>query len=75
MTDAILTLQYPKGLRGLPIATTSNIVALRFFKHIVLKDWQQKIQQSKDEGEAMLYRLEYHRLNAALDLFIPEEDR
>ena len=59
MTDAILTLQYPKGLKGLPIATTSNIAALRFFKSIVLGDWQRKNEEASDECEAILYRLEY----------------
>lgn len=73
MTDAILTLQYPKGLKGLPIATTSNNAALRFFKSIVLEDWQRKIEEASDECEAILYRLEYQRLKSALDIFIPEE--
>jgi len=71
---AILTLQYPKGLKGLPIATTSNVVVLRFFKHAVLEDWQKKIKEASDEGEALLYRLEYQRLKAALHIFIPEEN-
>jgi len=73
MTDAIITLQYPKGLKGLPIATTRNIAALRFFKSIVLEDWQRKIEEASDECEAILYRLEYQRLKSALDIFIPEE--
>jgi hypothetical protein len=74
MTDTILTLQYPQGLKGLPIATTTNILALRFFKRTVLQDWETKIQKAVDEGEAMLYRLEYQRLKSALDIFIPEEE-
>lgn len=73
MPNAILTLQYPKGLKGLPIATTSNITALRFFKRTVLEDWERKIQEASDEGEAMLYRLEYQRIKSAFDIFIPEE--
>ena len=74
MTGAILTLQYPKGLKGIPIATTTNITALRSFKHIVLQEWEKRIQETDDEGEAMLYRLELQRLKTALNLFIPEED-
>jgi len=73
MITAILALQYPKGLKGLPIATTSNIAALRFFKHTVLEDWQKKIDEASDEGEALLFRLEYQRLKTALHIFIPEE--
>ena len=72
MHTAVFTLQYPTGLKGLPIATTSNIAALRFFKRIVLKDWERRIEGASDECEAMLYRLEYHRLKSALDIFIPE---
>lgn len=73
MTTVILTLQYPRGLKGLPIATTSNISALHFFKHTVLEDWQRKIKEASDESEALLYRLEYQRLKTALHIFIPEE--
>ena len=72
MAKAILTLQYPQGLRGLPIATTTNADALRFFKQCVLGAWQAKIEQAQDEGEAMLYRLEYQRLKTALSVFIPD---
>lgn len=74
MAKAILTLQYPVGLKGLPIATTSNPEALRFFKRHLLKEWESKIEQADDEGQAILYRLEYQRLKTALNIFIPEED-
>ncbi len=74
MPTAILTLQYPKGLKGLPIATTSDVIALRFFKRTVLDEWERKIDETNDAGEAILYRLEYKRLKAALDIFVPEED-
>lgn len=74
MITAILSLQYPKGLKGLPIATTSNVAALRFFKRTVLEDWQRKVKEASDEGEAVLYRLEYQRLKTALHIFIPEEN-
>ena len=73
MTTVVLTLQYPKGLKGLPIATTSNVVALRFFKRTVLEDWLRKIEEASDEGEELLFRLEYQRLKTALHIFIPEE--
>ena len=73
MISVILTLQYPKGLKGLPIATTNNISALRFFKQAVLEDWQKKIEEASDEGEELLFRLEYQRLKTALHVFIPEE--
>jgi len=73
MTTVVLTLQYPKGLKGLPIATTSNVVALRFFKRTVLEDWLRKIEEASDEGEELLFRLEYQRLKTALHVFIPEE--
>ena len=74
MTGAILTLQYPKGLKGIPIATTTNIRALRSFKHIILEEWEKRIQETADEGEVILYRLELQRLKTALNIFIPEED-
>jgi len=73
MAVAILTLQYARGLKGLPIATTSNVTALHFFKRTVLRDWENKIKEAADAGEAMLYRLEYNRLKSALDIFIPEK--
>jgi len=53
MHTAILTLQYPKGLKGLPIATTSNIAALRFFKLIALKDWEGGNEEASGECEAI----------------------
>ena len=74
MTGPILTLQYPKGLKGIPIATTTNIMALRSFKHIVLEEWEKRLEETDDEGEKVLYRLELQRLRTALNIFIPEED-
>ena len=74
MPTTILTLQYPKGLKGLPIATTSDVTALRSFKRTVLEEWERKIDETKDAGEAILYRLEYQRLKTALNIFVPEED-
>jgi hypothetical protein len=74
MADAILTLQYPKGLKGIPIATTSNIIALRSFKRTVLQEWEKRIEETGDEGERMLYRLELQRLKTALNIFISDED-
>lgn len=74
MAKAILTLQYPLGLKGLPIATTSNPEVLHLFKRYLLKEWESKIEQADDEGQAILYRLEYQRLKTALNIFIPEEN-
>ena len=74
MHQAILTLQYPRGLRGLPVATTSNPKILHFFKQSVLREWQERIGQATDEGEVALYQLEYQRLRAALNILIPDKD-
>ncbi len=60
MPTAILTLQYPKGLKGLPIATTSDITALRFFKRTVLEEWERKIDETR------------HRRGDTLSLGIPK---
>lgn len=73
MQTVMLTLHYPQGLRGLPIATTTDPEVLAHFKRVVLEEWQSRIEQSSDEGEAMLNRLEYQRLRAALSVFIPDE--
>jgi len=60
-------------MKGLPIATTTDTEVLLHFKLAVLKEWQQRIESSNDEGEAMLNRLEYQRLKKALSLFIQDE--
>lgn len=75
MAIVMLTLHYPKGLKGIPIATTTDKDVLKHFKQVVLKEWERRIQESSDEGEAMLNRLEYERLKATLSIFIPEDGK
>ena len=72
MHTVIFPLQYPKGLKGLSVATTSNTAALRFFNRFVLQDWKTKIEETATGVKLCLYGLEYHRLKSALDVFIPE---
>lgn len=74
MERANLTLQYPQGLKGLPITTTTNAGVLRFFKRCIFDDWRRKVEQAHDEGEAMLYGLEYQRLRTALSIFISDNE-
>jgi hypothetical protein len=74
MQTVMLTLHYPQGLRGLPIATTTDPEVLQHFKKAVLQEWQSRIEESEDDGEAMLNRLEYQRLRAALSVFIPDDE-
>jgi hypothetical protein len=71
MATVILTLQLPRGGRGIPIATTTNPQVLCYFKQAVLREWQVKTEIS-DETEAMLAQLELERLQKALDTLIPE---
>lgn len=73
MISVMLTLHYPKGLRGVPIATTTAPEVLRHFKTAVLEEWLSRIEQSSNEGEAMLNRLECQRLKSALSVFIPDD--
>lgn len=72
MPGAILTLQVPKGARGIPVATTSDARALQAFRHAILEEWAVKLETATDEVEAALYRLEIDRLERALALLIPE---
>jgi len=72
MRDVMLTLHYPTGMKGIPVATTTDTGVLHHFKQAVLAEWQQRIDNSDDEAEAMLNRLEYQRLRTALALFIPD---
>ena len=71
MSNAILTLQYPKGLRGLPIATSTNSELLHHFKEVVLEEWRHRMETSGDEVEALINRLEYERLRKVLTVLIP----
>lgn len=72
MDRAILTLQVPKGARGIPVATTADPGALRAFKHAVIEEWEAKLETSGDELEATVYRFELERLRHVLELLIPE---
>ena len=74
MPNVMLTLHYPKGLRGIPIATTTDPGVLRYFKNVVLKEWEERVNDAGDEAEAMIDRLEYHRLKNTLNIFIPEDN-
>ena len=71
MAQVILTLQIPRGGRGIPVATTSNSEVLHYFKNAVLREWQIKTEV-RDDTEAMLARLELERLRKALDTLIPD---
>lgn len=73
MPAVILTLHYPKGLRRLPIATTTDPGLLRLFKEAVLDKWHQKIESSPDEAEAVINRLEYELLRKTIGILIPDE--
>jgi len=71
MVKVILTLQLPRGGRGIPIVTTADPIVLRYFKEAVLREWEAK-SDTTDEIEAMLARLELERLRKALDILIPD---
>ncbi len=70
MSTVILTLQLPRGGRGIPVATTTDPKVLRYFKEVVLREWAAKADTT-DEIEAVLARLELERLQKALDTLIP----
>jgi hypothetical protein len=72
MGRAVLTLQVPKGVRAIPVATTADLGALRAFKHAVLEEWEAKLETSGDELEATVCRFELERLRHVLELLIPE---
>jgi hypothetical protein len=74
MPSVILTLTYPKGLKGKPIAITSNREILSHFKHVVLEEWRDRINGSDDEVEVALDRLEYERLEKVFSFLIPDEE-
>lgn len=71
MPTVILTLQLPRGGRGIPVATTADLRVLRYFKEPVLREWEAKAEIA-DEIEAMFGRLELERLRKALDTLIPD---
>lgn len=71
MSSVVLTLHYPRGIRGLPIATSTDLELLRHFKEVVLEEWRQRVETSGDEVEALINRLEYDRLSKVLTVLIP----
>lgn len=74
MSLAILTLQVPKGSRGIPVATTSNAELLCHFRQVVLTEAQRRVDTAEDEIERLLARLELERLHQALAVLIPGDD-
>ena len=71
MAQPILTLQVPKGGRGIPVATTANPALLRHCRSVVLDEWANKVDVAEDEIEALLARLELERITKALTVLIP----
>ena len=72
MYRAILTLQVPKGVRAIPVATIAAPGTPRAFKNVVPDEWEAKPEASGDELEATVYRFELERLRHVLELLIPE---
>jgi hypothetical protein len=72
MSIVILTLQLPRGGRGIPIATTADMEVLRCFKRVVIQEWRMK-SETGDDVEAMIARLELERVIKAFDVFIPDQ--
>ena len=73
MGPVILTLQVPKGGRGIPVATTADGGLLLQFRAVVLAEAHRKVDMAGDEVEALLARLELERLSRALAALIPEK--
>ena len=71
MDSVMLTLHYPTGLVGMPIATTTDPQLLREFKRVVLEEWHGRVDRAGDGVEAHLRLWEYERLEKSLDLAIP----
>lgn len=74
MAKPFLTLNIPaKGLAaGTPVVACQNPGLLRLFKEMVLREWQRRIQNNEDEVLAQIDSLEYEKLEATLDLLIPD---
>ena len=74
MSPVILTLQVPKGSRGIPVATTADPDVLHLFRQVVLDEARRRLELASDEIEALLARLELERLQRALAALIPDTD-
>ena len=72
MSSVILTLQVPRGNRGIPVATSSNTQLLHHFRLVVLDEARQRMISAVDQVEALLAELELERLRKSLDLLILE---
>jgi hypothetical protein len=75
MTEAVLTLQIPRGSRFIPIAMTANENVLRLFKRQVILDCERQEKDAMDEVEALTHRAEIERLKKILDVLIPDINR
>lgn len=74
MSAVILTLQIPKGSRGIPVAATANAEVLSCFRQVVLAEAQRKVEMAEDEIEALISRLVLERHQRVLAVLIPEDD-
>ena len=63
-----------KGFTGRPLIASYNLTLLRFFKHIVITDWETRVEQSPTEEDAIVNAAELERLHHLLDAFIPNGD-
>jgi hypothetical protein len=75
MHPVILTLQVPKGGRGIPVATSGNANLLAYFREVVLMEAERNVDHAEDELEALLARLELERLQRALAVLIPDVEQ
>ncbi len=73
MPSPILTLQVPKGSRGIPVATSADRVLLRCFRRVVLWEARRAVKAAADDIEKALARLELQRLEKALEVLIPRD--
>ncbi len=63
-----------KGFTGKPIIVSYNITLLRFFKHVILQDWQERLEKSPTEEDTIVNAAELDRLRSLLNAFIPNGD-
>lgn len=70
MASVASTLHYPRGVRGLPIATSTDLELLHYLKDVTLEEWRQRVETSRDELEALIDCLEYDRLIKVLTVLI-----
>ena len=77
MRRPVLVLQYPnpdKGSATIPIAFTSNLKALRYFREIVLEEARLAAMDWTDDDVIKIQNeAELHRLEKLLCRLIPDE--